>query len=326
MKKIKQVELTMRLVELSDIFSVSYGHKLDLNKMTKSREGLAFINRTAKNNGVVAYVAAIPDLEPAPAGALTIALGGSVLSTFLQVEAFYTGQNVAIAIPKIELSSNQCLYYATAIQANRFRYSTCGREANRTFRSLPIPHPSEIPAWVNQADVEMFDGADTPFIPESSPVLTTSDWQPYKLSSMFNLRKGKRLTKANMSIGNIPFIGSTDSKNGITAMIGQTPIHAGNTISVSYNGSVAEAFYQPTPFWATDDVNVLYPNFDMTPAIALFLCTVIRQEKYRFNYGRKWHLERMEQSVIKLPTDQARRPDWDFMESYINTLPFSSQL
>ncbi len=109
-------------------------------------------------------------------------------------------------------------------------------------------------------------------------------------------------------------------------MIGQTPIHDGNTISVSYNGSVAEAFYQPTPFWATDDVNVLYPNFDMTPAIALFLCTVIRQEKYRFNYGRKWHLERMEQSVIKLPTAQAGQPDWDFMGNYIKTLPFSSQL
>lgn len=316
----------MKLVEMSDIFSVSYGHKLDLNKMTKSHEGVAFINRTAKNNGVVAHVAAIPGFDPAPAGALTIALGGSVLSTFLQVEAFYTGQNVAIAIPKVELSSNQCLYYATAIKANRFRYSTCGREANRTFRSLLIPHPSEIPAWVNQANVEMYDGAGAPYTPKPSPDLATSRWQPVKLLSMFSLRKGKRLTKANMTIGNIPFIGSTDSKNGITAMIGQTPIHDGNTISVSYNGSVAEAFYQPTPFWATDDVNVLYPNFDMTPAIALFLCTVIRQEKYRFNYGRKWHLERMEQSVIKLPTAQAGQPDWDFMENYVKTLPFSSQL
>lgn len=108
--------------------------------------------------------------------------------------------------------------------------------------------------------------------------------------------------------------------------IGQKPIHDGNTISVSYNGSVAEAFYQPIPFWATDDVNVLYPRFKMTPERALFLCTVIRQEKYRYNYGRKWHLERMRECVISLPATEAGDPDWNFMENYIKTLPYSSQM
>jgi len=35
---------------------------------------------------------------------------------------------------------------------------------------------------------------------------------------------------------------------------------------------------------------VLYPKFKNAPAISLFLCTLIRQEKYRYNYGRKWSL------------------------------------
>ena len=73
-----------------------------------------------------------------------------------------------------------------------------------------------------------------------------------------------------MISGTTPFIGSTDSKNGVTALVGQEPIHEGNTISVAYNGSVVETFYQPVPFWATDDVNVLYPKFKMSPEIALF--------------------------------------------------------
>ena len=85
-------------------------------------------------------------------------------------------------------------------------------------------------------------------------------------------------------------------------MIGQEPIHLGNTISVSYNGSVAEAFYQPVPFWATDDVNVLYPRFTMNVEQGLFICAVIRLEKYRYNYGRKWHLERMRDTVLRLPS------------------------
>lgn len=102
--------------------------------------------------------------------------------------------------------------------------------------------------------------------------------------------------------------------------------HEGNTISVAYNGSVAETFYQPVPFWATDDVNVLYPKFKMSPETALFICAIIRQEKYRFNYGRKWHLDRMNAHEIKLPVKKDGGIDLLFMERYIKSLPYSSQV
>jgi len=312
---------------LSEIFDIRYGHSLELNRLkrTDAENGISFISRKMGDNGIAAYVERIPDIEPNPAGELTCALSGNgVLTTFIQDKPYYTGFHMACLSPKIDLTKQELLYYSVCIKANRYRFSW-GRQANRTLKNIFVPCEVDLPDWVNSVNPDMYDGAAASFIHEPSPSLKTTNWQPFKLSNMFSLRKGKRLTKANMTVGNIPFIGSTDSKNGITAMIGQTPIHEGNTISVSYNGSVAEAFYQPMPFWATDDVNVLYPNFDMTPAIALFLCTVIRQEKYRFNYGRKWHLERMGQSVIKLPTNQAGQPDWDFMGNYIKTLPFSSQ-
>lgn len=313
------------MIKISKLFVVNYGVNLELNALELDHSGINFVSRTAQNNGVSAKVKQLPDVTPIVAGVITVAGGGSVMESFLQTEPFYSGRDLYYLTPRIPLTDTQMLYYCACIRANKYRYSY-GRQANRTLREILIPSLADLPVWVNEANLDIYDGADKPCILEPSLVLATSDWQPFKLSNIFSLRKGKRLTKANMTVGNIPFIGATDSKNGITAMIGQTPIHDGNTISVSYNGSVAEAFYQPTPFWATDDVNVLYQNFDMTPAIALFLCTVIRQEKYRFNYGRKWHLERMEQSVIKLPTDQAGQPNWDFMENYIKTLPFSSQL
>jgi 16S rRNA G966 N2-methylase RsmD len=151
-----------------------------------------------------------------------------------------------------------------------------------------------------------------------------NNWKEFKLSSIFEIKKGKRLTKADQTEGDTPYIGAIDSNNGVSSYIGQPPIHEGGTISVSYNGSVAEAFYQPEPYWATDDVNVLYPKgFELTPETALFICTLIRLEKYRFNYGRKWHLERMRDSVIKLPVTADGIPDWAFMEQYIKTLPHS---
>ena len=149
-----------------------------------------------------------------------------------------------------------------------------------------------------------------------------SRWKWFRLDEIFELKKGKRLTKANMTKGKTRFIGAIDSNNGLRQKIGQDPIHDGNTITVNYNGSVGEAFYQPQPFWASDDVNVLYPKFDLNVFSGLFIATIIRLEKFRFNYGRKWHLERMAASQIKLPALDSGSIDLPYMESFIKSLPF----
>ena len=118
--------------------------------------------------------------------------------------------------------------------------------------------------------------------------------------------------------GIIPYIGAIDSNNGITAYISNdTQLHSPNTISVSYNGSIAEAFFQTKMFWATDDVNVLYPKYRINRYIALFLTTLINKEKYRFNYGRKWDKNSMLESKIKLPVTIDNAPDWDWIEQYV---------
>lgn len=189
-----------------------------------------------------------------------------------------------------------------------------------------IPAKEEIAYWVKKADVHRYDDADKQFKKQYISALDTTKWKWFELQDLFDIKKGKRLTKANMIEGNVPFIGSIDSNNGYREYIGQKPIHTGNTITVNYNGSVAEAFYQPKPFWACDDVNVLYPKFEINQYIALFFVTLMKMEKYRFNYGRKWHMERMKISKIKVPVTDKGKPDFMFMEQYIKALPFSKQI
>ena len=152
--------------------------------------------------------------------------------------------------------------------------------------------------------------------------LDISNWQNYRLGDLFEIKKGKRLTSEKQTEGNTPYIGAIDSNNGVANYIGQHPIHDGNTISLSYNGSVGQAFYQPVAFWATDDVNVLYfrdKNVKFNRYIALFICTILKKEQYRYCYGRKWVVNSMNETIIKLPTKDDK-PDWDFMEQYIKSL------
>lgn len=155
--------------------------------------------------------------------------------------------------------------------------------------------------------------------------LDTQLWKEYRLGDIFEIKKGKRLTAEDQTDGCTPYIGAIDSNNGIANYIGQNPIHKGNTISLSYNGSVGEAFYQPKDFWATDDVNVLYfrkeNGIEFNRNIALFICTILKQEKYRYCYGRKWVLESMKETLIELPTKNGN-PDWQWMDDYIKTLHY----
>ena len=196
-------------------------------------------------------------------------------------------------------------------------------------KNIILPDLNEVPLWVHKVDLSIFDGAEKSFN-ESQVNLKNVNWKEFEFSELFNLKKGVRLTKANMLQGDVPFIGSTDKNNGLTNKVGQDPIHSGNVITVNYNGSVGEAFYQPLPFWASDDVNVLYPRESkfqfFNQYIALFIIPLIKVNKFKFNYGRKWHLDRMKISKLELPIRADGDLDLNIMENYIKSLPFSSKI
>ena len=312
------------LIEIRKLFEVEYGNQLDKNKMTESPIGIHFVSRSSFNLGVDGRVEPIPGVDPYDAGSITVTLGGTyLLSAFVQPEVFITAQNIKVLTPKSPMTFNEKVFYCLAISRNRFRFTSHGREANKTFDDILVPKRNEIPEWVGEVAVESqikdcVAGCDL--------ALDVCNWGSFHLGDIFDIKKGRRLTKANMSKGSTPFIGAIDSNNGYREFVDAIPNHEGNTISVNYNGSVAEAYYQPVPYWASDDVNVLYPLFKMTELVALFVCTLIRRERYRFNYGRKWHLERMAEASIRLPVTDNGEPDWGFMERLMGALPYSGTI
>lgn len=141
---------------LEEIFEVHYGTNLELNGLTLQPNGINFVSRTANNNGIAAKVRRLSEVEPTNGMVLTVAGGGSVLETFLQIEPFYAGRDLYFLKPKVEMSIDQLLYYATCIRANQYKYSY-GRQANKTLRQLPIPAVDCVPSWVNGATSRIFD-------------------------------------------------------------------------------------------------------------------------------------------------------------------------
>ena len=138
----------MKLVALSTLFSVTYGVNFELNKMTVNDDGIPFVGRSDRNNGVTARVLPIDGITPNPSGTLSVAGGGSVLATFLQVEPYYSGRDLFYLTALVPMTDSQKLYYCGGIRSNRYRYSY-GRKANKTLKELLIPAVEDIPAWVN---------------------------------------------------------------------------------------------------------------------------------------------------------------------------------
>jgi hypothetical protein len=141
-----------QLTELHRLFTIKHGNKFDLNKMEQcspSDAAIAFVGRSGENNGLVGFVRRYGGQAPFNSGLITVALGGAALSSFVQAKPFYTAQNIDVLEPIKAMSLDGKLFYCLCIEANIFRYSTFGREANRTLKNLLVPMLDCVPDWVD---------------------------------------------------------------------------------------------------------------------------------------------------------------------------------
>jgi len=318
---------------VSALFNVEYGNKFDMNKMERASKdtGIAFVGRRGGltgASGVSGYVEPVPGVQPYPAGTITVALGGSrLLSSYVQQRPYYTAQNVAVLTPiDMNMPLNHRLYFAMCIKHNDFRYTAFGREANRTLGSIQLP--DEVPNWVQQMEIPTHEGLARAL---TAPIALTSPnggkWLDFPLEDLFEIRKGRRVTKADRSPGSTRFIGATEKNNGITDYADLDPIFPSGTLTVVYNGnSVGNTFFQDQSYFACDDVNVLLPKRPMSRWVLLFIATIIKHGRPRFTYGYKWTLARMKATTVRLPVSAAGEPDWTYMESYMKGLPFSAAI
>ncbi|MBC3832471.1 N-6 DNA methylase [Undibacterium amnicola] len=143
-----------KIVPLHELFHISTGNKLDLNKLDEAENGISFVNRSSSNCGITAKVNQVNKIKPYRKGAISVALGGSILSSFVQWQDFYTGQNVSVLTSKQDMSLFEKIYYCLCIKANEVKYITFGREANKTYKDILVPSLDSVPEYVKQMTIE----------------------------------------------------------------------------------------------------------------------------------------------------------------------------
>lgn len=129
----------------------------------------------------------------------------------------------------------------------------------------------------------------------------------------------------------MPLVSSGESNNGVVKYIieegdGVAETFPANTITLDM---FCHAYYQPNEYYAVGHgrVNILLPKFPLNKYTASFLTTIIDKEMYRFSYGRAVYSNVAEKLEIKLPVVPGTNiPDWQFMEDYIKSLPYSKNI
>lgn len=326
---------------VNELFTIINGKGITTEEIENNPGDFEAVQSGEGNNGVIGFIdkgyCRDMNYSYCEKRCLTVARSGTSGFVSFHEKGCVVGDSAKILLLKERQSTQVYMFLQTLLSANRFKY-TYGRKVTEslygnTIVKLPVTSDDK-PDWQwMELYIDSLHSKPLTTKNDSKPnPFDTRTWKWFKLGGadgLFDIHKGKRLTSEDQTEGDTPYIGAIDSNNGVSNRIGQNPIHDGNTISLSYNGSVGEAFYQPVPYWATDDVNALYLHNEygtLNPATGLFICSVLRHDQYRYSYGRKWTLENMEATNIKLPAIPDGMPDWQWMENYIKSLPYGDRL
>lgn len=322
--------------KISDIFDeVSIARSLDLLDTETDQNGINYIGRTRENNGVTAKISPSNNLVGLlnKGGCITIAMvGDSTCSTFYQKTDFFASQNILILRNKY---LNQCnaLFIANVIDLEKYRFSY-GRTLTKSFfknHSIKLPVKGGQPDW---QFMENYIKEIKSNIKDPSPKrvvdvrknINERQWINFNLSDLFKI-KGSATTSLleleEYGEGGYPYVTTQATNNGVEGFYNYYT-EDGGVLTVD-SAVLGYCSYQSYNFSASDHVEKLIPKFKMNKYIAMFLVAIINQEQYRYNYGRKSSQDRMKKGSIKLPSKNGN-PDWEFMENYIKSLPYSSNL
>jgi hypothetical protein len=148
-------------------------------------------------------------------------------------------------------------------------------------------------------------------------------WKDFKITDIFVIEKGERLTEVNRISGEIPLITASAYNNGITCLIDKDSFKDkkalfNNKITIDMFGNV---FYHKYQYFSDDNIHTLIFNdelsINLNDYICMFLVTILKKIAHKYGFGRQVRLHRLNNEIISLPVNNHKQPNWGFMSFYI---------
>ena len=322
---------------IEKLFTVKYGVNLELSNcdeiINNEEIGIKFVSRTESNNGVSATVMPIENVIPQKAGLISVAGGGSVLSTFIQPEPFYSGRDLYTLEAKDNISFEAKMFIITIIKANKYKYSY-GRQANKTLPYLELM----LPVVKDDKNAPIIDKtckySDEGYVPDwdfmesyiksihykplttknkvgNTKSLEINNWKSFKVGRIFSILNGKGITNDEIeeNPGTFNAVQSGEENNGVLGKIDliyckkkKYTVSEQSCLTVARSGSAGYVSFQPNGCVVGDSAKILLlPEKIASNGVYLFIQTLLTANRFKYAYGRKVTEEKYAEDEIKLP-------------------------
>ena len=338
---------------VGDLFPPQKCKCSNATELLEDGDEIAYIGAKKSDNGVMRYVKRVENLVSRGNCIVFIGDGQGSVGYSLYQPVDFIGSTTLIVGYNENLNPYNAAFLVSVLDLERFRYSFGRKYKKEVVANTKIQLPAIkldnggytpdwkymedfvkdqiIPQLPKKAQRVWLQKYDTTPQKQENMKLNTQDWKYYTIEDLFRVELTKGDIKADeVDSGNIPLISSGEGNNGVVKYIskdgdGKAEMFPDNTITLDM---FCHANYQGIPYYAVGHgrVNILFPKFDLNKYIGIFICTLINREVYRFSYGRAVYSTVAEKMKIKLPATPSGEPDWQFMEDYIKSLPYSKNI
>lgn len=322
--------------KIGELFKFKNKPSKGLNNMQiATSNGVSYLGATNRNNGVLEFVEENKKLTYDGNCIAFIRNGeGSMGYSVYKKENFIATQDISVGYNE-NLNEYNAQFITTIADRVRGKYNF-GYKRNQSrleneILTLPIdekgePHWDYMSKFMKKIEQEKLEKALNYIYSlaiceaRKLPKLEEKEWGEFWLEDIVDIKSGVRLTKEKQISGTIPFVGSTDSNNGITNFVANVNDSIDkNVLGVNYNGSVVENFYHPYECIFSDDVKRVSwkEKIASNKYTYLFLKQMILLQKKKYTYGYKFNSNRMNRQKIFFPVNKLGKPDYSYMKKYM---------
>ena len=319
------------------MFYIDMGNKFDKSKMDTTKNDINFVGRTGINNGINATCSKYNNVEPYESGLLTLALGGSVGSCFIQQKPFYTSQNVIVLIPKDNISDYAKHFVARVIQKeSELHYQAFVKELNAHIKTdfvIPLPTtPNGEPDWeymesymknIMQESEKKIKNLQS--ISNFKKVIKTDKWHNFSCSQLFTAKNTGNILARDIEDGSgkTPYVTASGINNGVVAHIDASKYEIIDGHCILIGGKTFTVTYQEEKFVSNDSHNFVIRSkgYNISDLSYKFLVTVFSSyfgQKYSWNDAVT--KDKFLNESIPLPATLKGEPDWEYMGNYMKNI------
>ena len=322
---------------IADLFPVLQNGKANQGMLSDGNECF-YVGAKKDDNGVMIHCAYDEDLVQKGNCIIFICNGQGSVGYANYMDVDFIGTTDIVAGYNDNLNQYNGLFISTILCQERPKYSF-GRKWKTHLRdtSIKLPQTSDgKPDWVYMEQyIKSLSCKEISTVNtnQKQALGAVGNWKEYRLGDLFSqIYRADAHVKTDYEFqatpfhGSIPFVSRTDENNGCDCYIprmGLTGIEEGNAIIIG--DTTATSSYQPDSFVCGDHIVVCRANW-MNVYTALFVVSLLQNERYRYSDGRAFKMQLISETIIKLPATEDGCPDWTWVENFVKSLPYGDRI